>query len=72
MSSNTSIFLVAQKDIRVEVPDGTISLTLGRSPRCAKSSACPVRPSGSCGREEYRARLHDLVQTEALPGGPGG
>ncbi len=56
----------------MEVPDRNHLFDIGTVSTVRQISACPVRPSGSCGVEGYRARLHDLVQTEALPGGPGG
>lgn len=48
MSTNSPVFLVAQKDIRDEDRRKRIIFLRGHhQPRCARSCACPVRPSGS-------------------------
>ena len=47
MSTNSPVFLVAQKDIRVEEPEKKDLSPRAPSPRCARSCACPARPSGS-------------------------
>lgn len=46
MSSNQPIFLVAQKDIRVEEPDRNHLFAMGRFRWSVRFSACRGRPSG--------------------------
>ena len=81
MSSNTSIFLVAQKDIRVEVPDRNHLFDIGTVSTVRQILRLPGKTIRVMVEGEYRARLHDLVQTEpylvarltrerAIPSGP--
>lgn len=64
MSSNTSIFLVAQKDIRVEVPDRNHLFDIGTVSTVRQILRLPGKTIRVMVEGEYRARLHDLVQTE--------
>lgn len=77
MSSNTSIFLVAQKDIRVEVPDRNHLFDIGTVSTVRQILRLPGKTIRVMVEGEYRARLHDLVQSmarltreRAIPSGP--
>ena len=64
MSSNTPIFLVAQKDIRVEAPDRNHLFDVGTVSVVRQILRLPGKTIRVMVEGQYRARLHDLIQTD--------
>ena len=64
MSSNKPIFLVAQKDIRVEAPDMNQLFSVGTVSVVRQILRLPGKSIRVMVEGQYRARLYDLVQTE--------
>ena len=64
MSSNKTIFLVAQKDIRVEAPDMNQLFSVGTVSVVRQILRLPGKSIRVMVEGQYRARLYDLVQTE--------
>ena len=64
MSSNKPIFLVAQKDIRVEAPDMNQLFSVGTVSVVRQILRLPGKSIRVMVEGQYRARLHDLVQTD--------
>ena len=72
MSSNSPIFLVAQKDLRVETPDRGQLFDIGTVSTVRQILRLPGKTIRVMVEGEYRARLLDLGAERALPGRPGG
>ena len=64
MSSNSPIFLVAQKDLRVETPDRGQLFDIGTVSAVRQILRLPGKTIRVMVEGEYRARLLDLVQSE--------
>ncbi|WP_454941520.1 endopeptidase La [Evtepia sp.] len=64
MSSNSPIFLVAQKDLRVETPDRGQLFDIGTVSTVRQILRLPGKTIRVMVEGEYRARLLDLVQSE--------
>ena len=64
MSSNQPVFLVAQKDIRVETPGRSHLFTMGTVSVVRQILRLPAKSVRVMVEGQYRARLKDLVQTE--------
>ncbi len=64
MSSNKPIFLVAQKDIRVEAPDMNQLFSVGTVSVVRQILRLPGKSIRVMVEGQYRARLADLIQTE--------
>ena len=64
MSSNKPIFLVAQKDIRVEAPDMNQLFSVGTVSVVRQILRLPGKSIRVMVEGQYRARIHDLIQTE--------
>ncbi|MGN0969624.1 MAG: LON peptidase substrate-binding domain-containing protein, partial [Evtepia sp.] len=64
MSSNEPIFLVAQKDIRVEAPDQNHLFSMGTVSVVRQILRLPGKSIRVMVEGKYRARLHSLVQTD--------
>ncbi|MDO4517172.1 MAG: endopeptidase La [Bacillota bacterium] len=64
MSSNKPIFLVAQKDIRVEAPDMNHLFSVGTVSVVRQILRLPGKSIRVMVEGQYRARLHDLVETD--------
>ena len=64
MSSNQPIFLVAQKDIRIENPGRNHLFDMGTVSVVRQILRLPAKSVRVMVEGQYRARLKDLVQTE--------
>jgi len=64
MSNNQPIFLVAQKDIRVEVPGRNHLFPMGTVSVVRQILRLPAKSVRVMVEGQYRARLKDLVQTD--------
>ena len=64
MSSNEPIFLVAQKDIRVEAPDQNQLFSMGTVSVVRQILRLPGKSIRVMVEGKYRARLHALIQTD--------
>ena len=64
MSSNQPIFLVAQKDIRVEAPDQKQLFAIGTVSVVRQILRLPGKSVRVMVEGQYRARLEELIQTE--------
>ena len=64
MSTNQPVFLVAQKDIRVETPGRNHLFTMGTVSVVRQILRLPAKSVRVMVEGQYRARLKDLVQTD--------
>ena len=64
MASNQPIFLVAQRDIRVEAPDVNQLFPIGTVSIVRQILRLPGKSIRIMAEGQFRARLHSLTQTE--------